>query len=75
MHALVRDAIDLSVRFVGDTDIEGLCGLSGDMVIWRRLGNAAADSGLESIQILRHVDENDRARCSSMSSICQFNVM
>lgn len=21
------------------------------------------------------VDENDRARCSSMSSICQFNVM
>jgi hypothetical protein len=34
-----------------------------------------ADAGLESIQILRHVDENGRARCSSMSSICQFNVM
>jgi len=42
VHALVADAIDLSVRFAGDTDIEGLCGLLGDMVIRRRPGNAAA---------------------------------
>jgi hypothetical protein len=75
VHALVRDAIDLSVRFVGDTDIVGLCGFPDDVVIGRRLGNAAADAGLESIQILRHVDENDRARWSLMSSICQFNVV
>jgi hypothetical protein len=67
VHALVGDAIDRSVRFAGDTGIVGLCGLLGDMVIRRRPGNAAdfADAGLESIQILRHVDENDRARCSS----------
>ena len=42
MHALVRDAIDLSVRFAGDTDIEGLCGLLVYMVIRRRPGDAAA---------------------------------
>jgi hypothetical protein len=32
----------ISVRFAGDTDIEGLCGLLDDTVIRRRLGNAAA---------------------------------
>ena len=42
MYALVADAIDLSLRFTGDTDTEGLCGLLADMVIRRRLGNAAA---------------------------------
>ena len=45
MHELVEDAIDLGVRFSGDPDIEGLCGLSDDMVIGRRLGDAAADAG------------------------------
>ena len=29
------------MRLAGDTDIEGLCGLLGDMVIRRRRGNAA----------------------------------
>jgi hypothetical protein len=42
VHALVGNAIYLSVRFAGDTDIEGLCVLLDDMVIRRRLGNAAA---------------------------------
>ena len=42
VHELVEDAIDRSVRFAGDTDIEGLCDLLGDLVIRRRLGNAAA---------------------------------
>jgi hypothetical protein len=30
---------------------------------------------LESIQILRQLDENDRARWSLMSSILEFNVL
>jgi hypothetical protein len=46
VHALVADAIDRSVRFAGDTDIEGLCGLLVYMVIRRRVGNAAASTGL-----------------------------
>src|SRR5882757_6446205 len=44
-------------------------------VLAQRQANGVADAGLESIQILRHVDENGRARRSSMPSICQFNVM
>jgi hypothetical protein len=42
VHALVADAIDRSVRFTGDTDIEGLYGLLDDTVIRRRTGDAAA---------------------------------
>jgi hypothetical protein len=41
VHALVGDAIDLSMRFAGDTGIERLCGLL-NVVIRRRHGNAAA---------------------------------
>ena len=42
MLALVGDTIDLSMRFAGGGDIEGLCGLFGDAVIRRRLDGAAA---------------------------------
>ena len=71
MRALVGDALDLSVRFAGDTDVEGLCGLLDDTVIRRRRGNAAAFASTGSyptVAILAALNELWNLRLPGLAS-------